>query len=497
VKLAACAASVVLAWTAFGLGARADDKPPAAASCSGTIRDVHGKPIAGVAVSVEGGASTKSAADGTWSIAGVSPGEALVTAEIHGRFRVQTLLTVAAGETRRWDATIGTPGHLRGHVFDEYGHPLVGDKSTDRGWMVAASPVPDWVCGPYLRGASPEKWHVLTDADGAFDLWVHPGVLFRLCVSVRAPGPEWWSRALTTEPMTAGLCDVTLRVPPENMPHARIRCCFEDSRGKAVSAAPGTEVALLQSDRHFATHLTIAFDAAKSEWVSNRLAPGEYSVVAGLPSCGTYEFPAVCVRDAADVDLGTLRLPPTGRVRFTPARSGAGSDGVAHAFVRRILSRDGSDALGPILGGWGGRLAADNADDAAVESDCLPGRYVAFVNGTKPSDMRAQNVEIPFEVRSGETTNVTIPLRSPPPRAMTLRYPGARPWQAMVTASDADGIVEARWRLIDEQDFPPELLRLAPGRHAIVVWTSDRRRLTGTLDIPDENAPEKFDVVLR
>ena len=38
---------------------------------------------------------------------------------------------------------------------------------------------------------------------------------------------------------------------------------------------------------------------------------------------------------------------------------------------------------------------------------------------------------------------------------------------------------------------------LVPGRHAIVVVTNDRQRLTGTLDVPAENPPDVFDVPLK
>src|SRR6185503_19148140 len=136
---------------------------PGDATCSGTIRDAKGRGVAGAVVSVEGGARTTTAADGTYAI-GATPGDALVTAEIRGRFRVRTLLRLVAGESRRWDATVGTPGVIRGRVVDEYGHPLTGTRGPPAtGWHVVAIPEFEWMGSP-----DPDTWWSAADANGAF-----------------------------------------------------------------------------------------------------------------------------------------------------------------------------------------------------------------------------------------------------------------------------------------------------------------------------------------
>lgn len=470
----------------------ADDAPRPAASLGGTIRDAKGGPVAGAVVSVEGAGSSKTAADGTWSVAGVAPGDILVTAQSPGRFRVQTILRVAAGETRSWDATIGTPGKISGHVVDEYGHPLTVPRGAtgNHGWQVIAIPSERWMQQP-----NSETWDVLTDATGAFALRVSPDALFRLCVR----NLDSRSLSLLTEPMSAGLGDVTLRVLPGNMPHAHVHCRLEDSKGAALTGdAASMRVFLFQHDRVFAGH--VAVDEGKGDWVSSRLAPGTYDVVASHPSVGTFEFPPVEVRDAADVDLGVLRFPAPGRVRFTPARSGPGSEAVASVSSGRLLSRLAPDVLYAWSWGigwfWGAGPSVELRGDAAVEVEMCPGRYSASVHVPFPPTDPIENVELPFEVRSGETTEVTVPLRAAPARTIHLQFPGSAPSQVMLTVSDTAGIVAGR-RWLRPRDHPDPTIRLVPGRHQVVVFTSDRRRLSGTLDIPAEKAPDVFNVVLR
>jgi hypothetical protein len=470
----------------------ADDAARPVASLGGTIRDAKGKPIVGAAVSVEGGGSSKTDADGTWSVAGVAPGDVLVTAQSPGRFRVQTMLHVAAGETRSWDATIGMHGKITGHVVDEYGHPLTAPPGSTGtyGWEVIAIPSERWMQRP-----NSETWWVNTDATGAFAVRVSPDALFRLAVR----NMDSCSVALVTEPMSAGLGDVTIRVLPSNMAHAHVHCRLEDSKGTTLTGDTASmQVFLFQRDRVFAGDVSI--DASKGDWFSSRVAPGSYVVVASHPILGTFEFPAIDVRDAADVDLGVLRFPQAGRVRFTPARSGPGSDVVASVMIRRMLSGTPADKDFEWSWGkawfWGIGPGVELRGDAAVEVDMPPGRYSTTVGVPKPPFGSIENVEIRFEVRSGETTIVTVPLRGAPARTIHVVYPGTPPSQAMLTVSDAVGIVEGRsW--LRPGDWPDPTIRLVPGRHSIVVLTSDRRRLTATLDIPEEKPPDVFNVVPR
>jgi hypothetical protein len=485
----------LLVGAAIG-AALADDAAPARtpAALSGTLRDSKGKPIANAAISVEGGATAKTAADGTWTISPVAPGDALVTAKAPG-VRVQALLRVAAGESRRWDATIGRPGLLQGRVVDEYGNPLARLPGWEKGkgWRVFAEPEQAWMNEPHS-----ETWGCLPDENGNFRLRVSPDALFRL----RVWRTDWQALTLRTEWMSAGLSDITLRVLPADMPHARLFCRLEDFNGTAVTGdgAPGKWVSLRRADEDSRGYREIggrlAFDSAKGAWVSNPLAPGSYGVVTYVSDRGAVEFPEVEVRDAADVDIGTLRLTRPGRVRFVAERSGPESDAPIRVDLRCV--RRFEESPGPIhrWWWWGGARGPDLTGDAPAEQGLYPGRWYATLSPIDPVRSKFVYAEIPFEVRAGETTSVTIPVRGAPLRWIRVGFAGRTPSQAIVAVSDASGVVVGRSWVLHEgrQEFQT---CLAPGRHTLVALTSDRRRLTGTLDIPAENAPEKFDVVLR
>ena len=209
------------------------------ARLSGTIRDAKGVPVVGAVVSVQDGDRTITLADGSYAISSISPGDTLVTASIVGRFRVETLLSVASGRNHHWDATIGAPGVIRGRIVDEYGHPLtsIPDRK-DSGWMITAMPEQEW-----MRSGEGDNWRSATDAHGEFQLRVGPDALFRLQVR-RADSSAF---VLMTEPMSGGLRDVIISVPPASMPHGRIRCRLEDHEGRKLTDVLVQEVFL----RHF------------------------------------------------------------------------------------------------------------------------------------------------------------------------------------------------------------------------------------------------------
>jgi hypothetical protein len=314
--------------------------------------------------------------------------------------------------------------------------------------------------------------------------------------------------------MSGGLSDITLRVLPANMPRARLRCRLEDFDGKAVTGPPVAEgqksvpgdatltLRRIDGDRrgHYSIVGWLTFDAAQAAWISNRVAPGTYAVFPSMSGARAFEFPAVEVRDAADIDLGTLRFPKPGRVRFVPERSGPGSDRAVRISILRVGSFEPPVEWGGPLGwGWWSCSSANTelaGDDAIAERLC-PGRYVAWVAAVVPPFQPTfGRPEIPFEIRSGETTDVKIPIRVAPVRTIRLCCAGTCPSQATAAFVDATGVIVGRSWTGPTAGWDCQVC-LAPGHHDVVVLTSDRRRLTGTLDIPAEDAPDKFDVVVR
>lgn len=479
-KLAALAASAVLAWSAFA----------ASPVSSGIVRNARGNPVDGVKVTIPDAGTAVTAADGTWRIDGVPTGDVLAVAEKAGLFHVRQTIRAEPGKDLRWDVKLAARGVITGRLVDEYDHPLAGP-GTDHNacWRVGALLWPPWMrWWSYIDGCSgppgspPTGIHepafgIVTDAQGRFTLPVDRGVLHRLRVGL----PGSFGRALLTGPMSGGLADVVVRVPSSRMPHAHVRCRLVASDGSPIEKAKGY---LCHDDGDFAGEAV--FDAAGG-WVSRPVSPGRYSLVVHDATRGMREFGPWDVPDAADVDVGTLRMPPVGRVRF----AASGDMSAVCIDVCRAVADPPARWVSHSWNFFAGRAELGGGTPSA-ELDLSPGRYRARVFVAPATEI--EEVEVAFEVRSGETTTATIPLRVAPWRAVGFRCPGATPAYVGSTLTDSEGaVVGHRVGAGDGVSW----FRLPPGRYAAVVDTSDERRLTGTLDVPAENAPERYVVVLR
>jgi hypothetical protein len=482
-KLAACAASAVLAWSAFA----------ASPVSSGVVRDARGNPVAGVTVTIPGVGKAVTGVDGAWRIDGVPAGDVLAVAEKSGLFRVRQTIHAEPGKDLRWDATLGARGFIKGRLVDEYDHPLTGPGTDHKArWRVGALRWPEWMrCWSFIDGCagprgtppmnlSEPRFGIVTDAQGRFELPVDRGTLH--CLRVGLPGS--FGRALLTGPMSDGLADVVVRVPSSRMPHARVRVRLVAPDGKPIEKA---RVDFLHSDGDIADEAV--FDSAAGVWTSRPMPPGSYWAWVYDSTFGWRDFGPFHVADAADVDAGTIRMPPVGRVRFAVT----GGEFAVPIRVERIVA---DSHAWRTYHGWNHvgceHLEPGTPSTPSAERDLSPGRYRARVGYS--NSIEIEEVEVVFDVRSGETTAATIPLRAAPWRAVRFRCPGATPTYVESTLTDADGAVVGR-RVGDGDGV--SWLRLPPGRFAVAVETSDERRLAGTLDVPDDNPPSGFVVELR
>ena len=349
---------------------------------------------------------------------------------------------------------------LTGRLVDEYGQPLAR-------WHVAADPVADWI----LEGPSAS-----TDADGRFRFQVLPRRPHRIVA-----GPDGtWIRANATGPITGGW-DVTIRVKPPQMPHARVRARFlspdgEELRGVSAFLVPleGTCVAA-----------KIVTGPAERDDGLHRVATGVYEVFASHATCGTFDFGRREVSDAADVDLGALTFPRLGKVRVV-AQAAADA---APAPIQITIARPRSDAARtgfPPAGGFYGTMyvgaagavatCPEIAVGAPVEGPLTPGSFVVRVEAAG-----VQGVQRVFEVRSGETTVLKIPVRAARERRVRLRFPGVVPTLAHVVVSDAAGDVAVDATIAGAVD---PAFRLVPGTYRIDAEADDLRRFAGDLVVP-------------
>ena len=116
-----------------------------------------------------------------------------------------------------------------------------------------------------------------------------------------------------------------------------------------------------------------------------------------------------------------------------------------------------------------------------------PGRYRIRLEGSA-----VQGAERTFDVAPTGTVPVTLPLHAAPLRKLALRFPGEAPGRARLRVSDQDGLV-AETALHGAETS----LRLVPGRFRVDVDVAAGQTLTGTLEVPEKDAPETLNVVLR
>ncbi len=349
---------------------------------------------------------------------------------------------------------------IAGVVVDEYDHPLAN-------WNVALLPIPEWM---------PSAPHGVTGADGRFRLTVNPRIAYRVQV---APSGTWPGPPIT-DPVRAGTTDLKLVVKPDLMRHARIRCRVVSPEGANL---PSASVFVWGRGGGAAT---FELDAATGESVSGRVEPGIYSVCANDPACGWYQFGPVEVKDAADVDAGTLTFPRLGVARIVPVLPDVPERGKVLYHVLGIFPEMQRRWYGG-ASTYGMGKSGEFADGSAVDCPVTPGKYLVRVDG-----IGVQTIERTIEVRSGETTTVPLTVSAPPMRAVRLRFPGVLPAMYRLQILEPSG--DATWTSVMDEGAVAHV-RLAPAKYRLDVETDDLRRFTADLVVPDDPT-ERLDVKL-
>jgi hypothetical protein len=347
---------------------------------------------------------------------------------------------------------------LAGRLVDEYGHSLAN-------WNIALVPTPTWY---------PSTPHGVTDADGRFRLDANPRVPYRVQV---APTGTWPGEPITQE-LRCGQTDLTVVVPPNRMPHARVHCRVVSPDGAPLPKASVT----LWGPGGAAGR--VVFEAKTGEGVSNRIAPGVYCPHAFDSVCGWYEFPPFEVRDAADVDVGTLRFPKLGVVRLVPDPIRTAAGGYVRFWSGGLFSEHSRQSYNA-MSLYGIEKTAEFKDGRVVATDfaMTPGKYLVDVTGDG-----IQMAQRTIEIRSGETTTVTLPLRPAPQRTIRVRYPGVIPQLVRALIRESTG--DVTWSPIVVGGDGLLQVPLVPAKYTVEAEGDDLRRFVGELVVPDDAAPD-------
>lgn len=337
------------------------------ATVSGFVTDEEGAPIADVLISVgESGdlaeSRARSGADGSYSLTGLTAGE--VT--LHARHALlgeawQTLVALA-GQTARWDFRLVRGVVITGQIVRGDGHPVSGahvalaiNRDGAPGWSAAAT----------------------SGSDGRFAVANWPGG--RVDLEVHGHGIE----PLQQRGLDPAGRELQLRVRALEGPSTRIigRACAPDG-----TPLPSAIVSVRKEDSRQPSGVTFTAPGT-AHFELTWLQPGTYCLEIDAEGHAPWRSKPIALAPGGDVDLGTVHLQLGGVVR---------------------VELDGERPAGFSL------LVCDVAAVPVVDiaTDVRPWRSRGLAPGSYRLRVRSEDqavTELPFAVRAGETTTITIP----------------------------------------------------------------------------------------
>ncbi|MCB9877778.1 MAG: sigma-70 family RNA polymerase sigma factor [Planctomycetes bacterium] len=396
------------------------------AAVHGVARDSLGRPVAGAFLSVFGSGpfavADRTAADGSYAMRDIGPGNLHLSLSTEGGDTVEHDLDVAPGETVRWDPVLPVQATLRGRVVAHDGAPIAGA-------TITGTHYPD-TAGPWFAIAK-------TDDEGRFELSnCEPAVPIYL--TVRTSRVQQLRRA----GVVPGDDEVVVTMPTPTAAHIRGRVV--DGQGAPLA---NVIVGVAADDAHAGGVGVSEANHPDGGFEFGPLPAGAYHLVLRAEGFAAMRVPQRTLVDGETWNVGELRMRRGGKLRATLIGAHVPSD-------RQLRIRRG-DAFATSVDVVGGRL----------ESALLaPGDYLLQVDG---DDVAAE--QLPFTIRDGHDTELDVPVHSG--TAVTMTFAGAAdepaPRELQVTIRDADSgaprLVAGTW------ENGGHVLRtmLPPGRYRV------------------------------
>jgi RNA polymerase sigma factor (sigma-70 family) len=374
------------------------------ATVHGVVRGTDGAPIAGANVVAHGPArhqwaGTGTAADGSFTLRGLDPARAVLTAEADGHRRAELALRVTLdGPVGPVELELAPLARCHGRLLDERGEPLA-----DAGaWRLGARAVRAAGSDGADAAASPQP--IALASDGAFACAAE-GALEFFC---RPADDAVWQRC---ECRDGGDGGVDLRLPADH--GVRGALCVR-LQGATAAQRADAQVVLVRDGEVYRGRRD---DADGNALLCVDLPAGDYTVhVRGRNGvCPGLDAGRVHVgSDGVTVDVA---MAPHGTLAYR-------LEGTARGERVERCTAFVVDARGVqfALGGPAGRTAL------------VAGRYTLWAHGLSFMTVRA----VPFEVRDGEVTELCVPLRTGLVRHVAFRLPDG------VHATDAHATIECR-----------------------------------------------------
>jgi len=369
--------------------------------------------------------------DGRFRLEDLEPGELEVIAT-HERARTSAMLRGAAGETLSWEAVLEQGGAIRGRLVDERGVGLAG-------WFVVAEDEP-----PRAPDACATTDHRRTDAQGRF---VFEGLgQHRHHLEAFDPRAPWRYPSAVGSGVVPGGEEVVLRVDPELRSSVRIRGTVVDESGRALANA-----VLRASQPDFRRGLEVT-SAPDGSFELGPGPPGDWSLRVGAPEhpdCPELALGPRALGADETWECGSIALLPGGTLLAHGAPGPGGSPSLAvlrgTSFHARMLAEGASWRSQPLA----------------------PGEYRLALLGEGIAAAL-----LPFEVHSGATTELEIPLAAGLPVSVRVaadsRGTGRRPVLRIDDANGTTCLEQELWFRPDG-DYGLELA-LAPGSYRLEAW---------------------------
>ncbi len=415
----------------------------------GSVISEDGRPVGGVKVEAIGfeSAYVESDEQGRYRLEGLADGRARLIADGGPSGVASSELSLRAGKAIHFDLHLRRGRVVTGIVATSEGEPLVEwDVSTER------------FGGPAT---------VATGAEGRFEIVNVPEAADE--VRAKPAGNRTpWSFATVTE-LPPGSCEVRIVVDSDEAPSAFVV-------GRLESASGGFE-----KDVPVRFHEIAARDAVTYLWSAEAetgafrfgpLKPGRYLFLVDSAELGTVHLGDVELATGVTVDLGVTRIEEPGRLIV-------GVDETGDVLTLEVL-KDGRRMHSGFPVG----------EPIALQ----PGRYVLRSGGE-----RTATSEQAFEIRTGEETRVSVPLRAGVRFLLHVRDPGvgAPPKSVELTVRDAHGVVELTGELPRHAQAQPIQwnVTLSPGRHHVLVTTAIGLRGEVWIDVDEGGEPGKEIVI--
>jgi len=420
----------------------------------GVVRTQDGAPVEDARLSVGGygefdSSRTRSGADGSFRLNGLSPGSVLVNVAAGARGRASKTLVGTPSETVRWDPVLHANASVAGVVVDEASAPL-------EGWMVGA--IRFGHRGLFLRSAT-------TDAQGRFELTDWPDDAE--AIEVREPS-NWTSPAAATVPHRPSGEPLRIVVRANDRSTARVRAMVFGPDGAVLRQVD----AVLWPDE-FNMGANGDYDADTGRLECGPVKPGLYRLSVSAPGLGT--LPSARLELAADEtrDLGVLRFESPGRVRVRLVGAPALIAEQPHVALRQ----EGEEFA----------TAIETRDGAGASGILSPGDY-----DVELLDWRLARRSKRVTVRSGEESEVELDLEPGTSRQLDFRVEDgvSLPPSVRVELRDARGeLVESRVTRIGETgELRSFVVGLVLGVYTVDAFASDGRRASATFEVVELDA---------